>query len=323
MTTADHSPWLSAIMPTYNGEDYLDAALQSIRDQDSSEIEIIVVDDGSTDSTPAILKKWSSVLPLKVFLRPRIGNWVAQTNFGMDQAQGQYVCILHQDDLWMPDRLKRLRHATLRHPTISFFFHPSWFVNDQGERVGRWTCPLPKHGGPLSPEFILPRMLVQDFIAMPAPLFKREAALKAGPMDERLWMTADWKFWMALMSLGPSVYIPEFLAGFRIHPASQTMVGAKRPGAIARQFLRMLNEAFPHYAKRGIGSRRIERIAKMNVKLTTVLSAKVHGQPARLSRLVIPFLSLGPISWYIFFRDSRIIERVVARWRAGLATRSQ
>jgi len=322
MTMAEQTPWLSAIMPTYNGEAYLDAALQSIHDQGSSELEIIAVDDGSTDSTPAILKKWSTVLPLKILLRPHVGNWVANTNFGMKQARGEYVSILHQDDLWMPERLKRLREVTKAHPTVDFFFHPSWFINDEGQRVGQWTCPLPRHGEPLLPELILPRMLIQDFIAMPAPLFRRAAAQKVGLMDERLWMTADWKFWMALIALGPSIHVPELLAGFRIHPASQTMEGAKRPGAIARQILRMLSEAFSHFEQMGIDIRRVKRISKMNIQLTTVLSAKVHGHPARLSRLILPFLLLGPVGWYIFFRDSRIVERVVARWRAGLVVRS-
>jgi hypothetical protein len=258
-------------------------------------------------------------LPLTVLAQPHTGNWVTNTNSGVARARGTYLSFLHQDDLWLPGRLKQLRQATLRHPDIGFFLHPSCFVTSRGTRAGAWTCPLPRHGRPLCPEQVLPRLLIQNFIAMPAPLFRRDAAMKAGPMDEKLWFTADWKLWLALISQGPMLYLPEILAGFRIHPASQTMVGARRPEEIARQIGVMLDEAFPVYLPDSRRARRVRRVAEMNTNLNRVLSAKIHGQPAGWSRLLVSFLRLGPVGWRCFFRDSRILQRVTARWRAGLA----
>jgi hypothetical protein len=89
---------------------------------------------------------------------------------------------------------------------------------------------------------------------------------------------------------------------------------------IARQIRLLQDEAFPAAAKLGIDTRRAERVANVNIELNALLAAKAHGQPARLSKMVIPFLRLGPIGWHLFFRDSRIIQRVIARRRAGLQT---
>ena len=70
------------------------------------------------------------------------------------------------------------------------------------------------------------RLLVQNFIAIPAPLFRRDQALSVGGLDARLWYAADWDFWLKLAAMGPTVYSPRPLAGFRIHSQSQTITRA-------------------------------------------------------------------------------------------------
>ncbi len=66
-------------------------------------------------------------------------------------------------------------------------------------------------------------LIVQNFIACPAPGFPTALAKRMGGMDDRLWYTADWDFWLKLAASGPLVYSGEPLAAFRIHPQSQTV----------------------------------------------------------------------------------------------------
>src|SRR5262245_13792464 len=102
-------PWLSVIMPTYNGAAYLERTLTSIAARSDSDIETIAIDDGSTDETMTILQRATKTLPLRIETRGRVGNWVANTNYGLTLAQADHACFLHQDDLWLPDRLRLLR----------------------------------------------------------------------------------------------------------------------------------------------------------------------------------------------------------------------
>src|SRR2546430_4101777 len=82
------TPWLSVVMPTYNGDAFLAAALESIRaQQDGGDFEVIAVDDGSEDGTLATLDAYSSRLPLRIVRRPRTGNWVASSNHGLAVAR--------------------------------------------------------------------------------------------------------------------------------------------------------------------------------------------------------------------------------------------
>ena len=98
-------PWLSVLMPTYNGEVHLTYALNSIIAQKDPNMECIVVDDGSTDATFSILNTYQDKLSITILQHKRQGNWVASTNYALSFARGKYVCFLHQDDFWFKNRL--------------------------------------------------------------------------------------------------------------------------------------------------------------------------------------------------------------------------
>lgn len=99
---------LSVVIPVFNGEKYLPACLDSLRNQFRQPDEIIVIDDGSTDSTPLILADYASRLPaMRVVRQENQGVSVAR-NLGLQQARGQYVSFLDADDFFEPDMLARM-----------------------------------------------------------------------------------------------------------------------------------------------------------------------------------------------------------------------
>lgn len=316
---AQTEPWLSVVMPTYNGVRHLDAALNSILAQKIDDLELIAVDDGSTDGTLDLLRQYETRLRLRLFPRARTGNWVANTNFGVARAHGRYLSFLHQDDIWLPDRLTTLQPLTKRHPEVGLFLHASWFIDDHGRRVGRWSCPLPQHGRPIGPDVLLPRLMVQNFIAIPAPLIKRETAIAAGPLREELWFTADWDYWSRLAQVAPVFHLPRILAAFRIHPGSQTVLGAAAPDDLRRQIEAVVESIHARLDKTDVGTHRAKRAADFSTAVTVALAATAHRRRhAALGPLLRQGLTLGPAGWGRFLRDSRIAERVGARLRAGM-----
>ncbi len=305
------TPWLSVLMPTYNGGAFLVAALESIRAQQAGgEFEVIAVDDGSEDGTVATLETYSSRLPLRIVRRPRSGNWVASTNHGLAVARGEYACLLHQDDLWMDGRLRALRAALDAAPDAALVVHPSWFVDARGARLGRWRCPLPP--GRVDPALVLERLIVQNFLAVPAPLFRRDLALQAGGMDESLWYAADWDLWLKLSRGGTVLHHPEPLAAFRIHAASQTAQRSAGAEDLRLQLETVLRRHLPAAAG---GDRRLASVAEFSVELNLALAGGLHRRAAPWGRLSAGFLALGPSGWRRYLRDSRIAERVAARLR--------
>lgn len=308
-------PWLSVIVPTYNGAAYLDRALASIAAQADDGVEVIAIDDGSTDATTTILDRYADRLHLRIESRGRVGNWVANSNHGLRLARADHACFLHQDDLWLPGRLRALRPLVSRAAGPALLLHPSRFVNARDQFLGMWHCPL--SAGPHAPEQVMEHLLVQNFIAIPAPIFSRQAALDVGGLDEGLWYTADWDFWLRLASRGPTVYHTRPLTAFRVHGDSQTMQGAARAAEMRRQLDVVLERHLPRLRKNAM---QIGAAARLSVELNHALAEAVGGRRPPWLRLARRFLGLGLSGCHRFLRDSRIIERVQARVRAQWQT---
>jgi hypothetical protein len=309
-------PWLSVVMPTYNGRDHLPRALASIAAQGDENIEVLAVDDGSTDETLAILEAFARQLPLSIVRRPHAGNWAANTNHGLNLARGDWVCFLHQDDSWLAGRLAALKNKVDQHPDATLFLHPSWYVDDRGRRLGLWSCPLPAHRIPGS--MFMERLLVQNFISMPAPLVSRKAALRTGGLDESLWYTADWDFWLKLAPAGDVVYLRRPLSTFGLHAKSQTISRSADLDGFRNQLNAVLDRHLPLCPAPEPRRKSIERVARFSIDLNATLAGSLQRRRPNYSGLASELAHLGPRGWYCFFRDSRIVERVGARLRARM-----
>src|SRR5690349_13432849 len=101
--TTNQQPLISVIVPVYNGSDFLSEAIDSIRQQMYGSIEIIVVDDGSTDSTPQIIESFANSIQS---IRQDNAGPAAARNAGIRLAHGEVIGFLDADDLWPPDKLK-------------------------------------------------------------------------------------------------------------------------------------------------------------------------------------------------------------------------
>lgn len=306
-------PWLSVIIPTYNGSKYLAAALDSVVVQQDNNLECVIIDDGSTDNTLAIVEKYQNQLNIKLITKARAGNWVANTNHALTVASGIYACFLHQDDLWLEGRLKNIKTAVAAYPQASLYLHDSVFIDDRGKPLGMWRCPMSAKRQVISADEMREKLLIQNFIAIPAPVFRREAALNIDGLNNELWYTADWDFWLKLATTGNTCYIPRPLAAFRVHGDSQTI---RRSSSIAefRQQMRLVVDQ--HLTTKS--TKEVSKVAFFSTEVNTTLAAMVHGKSPNLLKLATDFVMLGPLGWGRYWQGSRIQERISARLKAKL-----
>ena len=309
-------PWLSVIVPTFNGADYLRQALASVAAENDPDIELLVVDDGSTDGTDAIVDEFAGRLALRRWER-RIGNWVANTNFALGQASGDWVSFLHQDDFWLPGRLDALREQLAATPDADLVLHDCRFVDPDGRDLGPWRCPLPARRS-IAPELALQHLLVQNFVGIAGSSFRRKAAQAASGMNESLWYTADWDLWLTLAGAGSTAYIPRPLASFRVHPRSQTATRSRSGNEFREQLLATLNRHEPRWqAPRPATRIAVLRAARAAIEVNVALAAAYHRQPVSWRTLLAAVGRLRPWDWRRLLRDSRLLERVGSRARAG------
>ena len=315
------NPWLSVLIPTYNGETYLAFTLDSILKQRDTSIECIVVDDGSTDATLSIIETYKAKLPIKLLRMERKGNWVANTNHALSVATGEFACFLHQDDIWLDHRLSVMKKIIDQFPGAGLYIHASNFIDHMGKYLGVWHCPLRPVPERIAPTVMTGKLLIQNFIPILAPIFRRDLALDVGGLDETLWYTADWDFWLKISSCSETIYYPKPLSGYRVQSTSQTFVRS----SYTEDFKDQLEKAFQNNLSRwkvpDERKDKVSKIAYFSIEVNTALAGVYHGKGINLASLLFSFALLGPLGWYRYLQNSRIWERASARVKTRLINR--
>lgn len=310
------STWLAVIIPSHCGERWISASLGSIVAQDTRGIEVILIDDGIAATTREIAQGFSARLRLRIFHRPDLSTWQKKTNFGVQTAESTHVCWLGVDDLWLPGRAAAVKAWIAARPATLLHMAASAIVDVGGRRLGVWHCPLAPEIELASAQ-VTERLLIQNFVAAPAPVFRRDAWLDCGGLDESLWYTADWDMWLKLAALAPVCYHGAITVGLRIHGASLTMAGRRDAAEFARQMQLVLDR---HLAKLG-DAKEIERAARASIAVNTALASASAGDVSGIIPAVSQVLRLGPAGIRRYLRDSRIAERVIPRVRAKMRGR--
>jgi hypothetical protein len=308
-------PLLSIVMPVHDGDEWIGATLESVAAEPMQSIELIVIDSSPNDDTASIVERYADRLPLQLLRRPALKPWQAKTNMGVELAVGEYCCILHQDDLWLPGRVGSVRRWIAGTPDAVLHLAPSRLIDRRGRTLGRWSCPLPAEGA-VESQFILQRLLVQNFISVPAPVFRRSAWLECGGMDDQLWYTPDWDIWVKLSRAGLVVYHDELTTAFRLHGSSLTVTGSRDLDDFRAQMKTVVDR---HLGSITAESRRtVERLARASIDLNVSLAAASAGSATALARAAGNLLSLGPFGMFRYLTASRLRERVLSRVRARM-----
>ncbi len=303
-------------MPSYRGERWIDSALDSIARGPGEGIEILIIDSSPTSVTRDIAYGYRDRLQLCVLERPDLLSWHHKTNVGVRLAKSAHVCWLHVDDLWFPGRATAIKEWIEEAPHAPLHLAACAIVDSAGRNLGVWRCPLPKDKALAMSTQVIERLLVQNFIAAPAPVFRRDAWIECGGLDERLWYTADWDIWLKLSGIGPVYYHDVVTTGFRVHPASLTVTGSRTLADFAQQHDTVLDR---YLSESGGRWQHVATIARASVCVNIALAAASAGDFGRLRGAICAVLRLGPAGIHKYLRDSRLMERLGARVRAKLS----
>ncbi|MGF1446364.1 MAG: glycosyltransferase family 2 protein [Pikeienuella sp.] len=312
-------PRLSVVIPVYNGAGTLPATLASLEGQARlDEIEVVAVDQASRDGSRAVLVSHAGRLPLRIVDAPEGRNWMQTSNRGLREAKAPLVSFLHQDDVWRPGRATAMLDLAARHPDAALWLHSADFIDGTGRRLGRFSPPFGGRERRVSRRDALACLLVQNTVALPGAMFRREAALARGGLSEALWYTADWDLWLGLVSEGDETagiaWLPARLAGFRLHGDSQTVKGSRDLTDFAEQHRLPLE--IHGAALGGAAGRQARARAKAAAEINLFLASRFHATPISVWRILATLLRLGPWHWPALVERSQIIQRVWPRLRA-------
>ena len=203
-------PLVSIVIPSYNHERYLAEAIDSVLAQDYARIELIVIDDGSTDGSPGILKAYGSRFHWEIQANQ---GQVATLNRGWLMSRGDILAYLSADDLLLPGAVCGTVRCLEQNPDAVLAYCDFNLIDPNSAVVRRVR----------TPEFDYREMLTK-MICPPGPgaFFRRSAFEKAGAWHTGFRQMLDYEYWLRLGLHGRFVRIPEVLAAYRVHPGSQS-----------------------------------------------------------------------------------------------------
>jgi glycosyltransferase involved in cell wall biosynthesis len=199
------TPTLSVVIPTYNQASLLPEAIASVRAQQWPNLEIIVVDDGSTDDTKKVLNHLTSDRGLRWFSQNNAGAAAAR-NRGIEAATGEWIAFLDADDLWLPAKLA-IQFEQLETHRADFSFTDSRlrFANGHESEL---RCPIFEQP-------LFHQLLTGNLFGTPTVVLRKSCFKKVGLFDEQLSTGEDWDMWLRLASTFTHVWVQQPLSVVR------------------------------------------------------------------------------------------------------------
>lgn len=208
-------PLVTAIVPAYNAEAYVEQTLQSLLDQSYANLEIIVVDDGSTDGTAqrvgAMAKEHRQI---RLVRQPNLGVAAAR-NRGIEESRGEFIAPVDADDIWFPDAVTKLVTCIINSdPRVGVVYGWSVIIDESGLLDGRFRCSKIEGN-------VLGTLICHNFLGnASATMIRRECFEKVGGYDGRFRTESaqgceDWDLYLRLAQHYRFKVVPEFLFGYR------------------------------------------------------------------------------------------------------------
>jgi glycosyltransferase involved in cell wall biosynthesis len=257
-------PIVSIVVPAYNHAGYLKEAIDSVLAQDYPAIELIVLNDGSTDDTEGVLRSYPAG---RFYWETHTNRGQAATlNKGWEMSRGTILSYLSADDVLHPRAVSRAVEHLERRPELVMTYCDFDLISPTSQPVRRVQAP----------DFHYREMVVHG-VCQPGPgvFFRREAFMQAGPWSTSYRQMPDYEFWLRLGLVGPFYRIPEALAGFRVHPQSQTYAASSvkkstEPVRIMATYFRRID--LPE---------EISRVKREAVSNAHFISAQLHWRSGR------------------------------------------
>lgn len=198
-------PLISVVMPVFNGEKYIQSAIDSILIQTFSNFEFIIIDDASVDNTANLIHLYTDSRVILLQNERNIGNYPSR-NRGMNIARGRYICVMDADDIAFPERLEKQFNYLETHPDLlavgsDFVFFPDYH----------------RAGVLINYETLLIAFLNNNRVLHPSLMIRSETMIKLGGYNEKYVYSSDYDLLCKILLKGKVENMPDVLMMYRWH----------------------------------------------------------------------------------------------------------
>lgn len=261
-------PLVSVVIPSYNRALYIGEAIESVLAQTYHNIEVIVVDDGSTDNTEEVIQPYLSRI---MYLQQENAERGASRNSGMRKATGEYLAFLDSDDIWLPSKVEADIKVLTQHPAVGLVYSDIIQIDECGRQIGMLRR-KPRNGR------VTKFLMSENFVSIGAHLGRRELFENVGGFveDRRLSGSEDWEMWIRLSTATDFMHVPMATSKIRVHKAN-TMANTEGMNKSMNYALELLRSAeyLSDLEKQSL------RKARSSVNLINAINFCTDGQLAK------------------------------------------
>ena len=210
------APLLSVVIPAFNVQDFIGPAIESVLSQSFRDMEVIIVDDGSTDTTSQVIAQFHD--PRIRVIHKLNGGLAAARNSGIREARGNYIALLDGDDIWFPGYAESHVVAMESDPHVGITHNYLAYINETGEKTGQLLVTRKKSA-------TLREMVIRNHPNGGQVVVRRKCFEEAGLFNEALRACEDQEMWVRILHRThyyPKL-IPTVLAGYRVRDSSLSM----------------------------------------------------------------------------------------------------
>ncbi len=208
--TSPTKPKVSSVICVYNGARFLREAIESALNQTYPAVEVVVINDGSTDDSDAVCRQYAG----RLLYRPQPNAGLARArNRGIRESTGEYIALLDQDDAWMPDKIEKQMTLFEHNPDLGLVFADSAQFDAEGRTVITRT-----EAGKMRRGHVLPDLYDHNFVCSLTALCPRHVLDRVGLFWEDLRFSLDWDLWLRIAQVYPVDFVDEPLAWWRWRP---------------------------------------------------------------------------------------------------------
>jgi len=210
-------PTISIILPAYNSAAFIKDAIDSVLNQTLTDFEFIIINDGSTDNTDALIKNYTDPR-INYIINQQNQGLIATLNRGIQIAKGEYIARMDADDICLPDRLAIQKQWLDAHPKTAVVATLVEFIDEKNTIKGHWK--LDKET--ITAAAIKKTLPIENCIAHPS-IMGRKSLLLHYPYDTKQKHIEDYDLWLRLVADGQIIEkVPQVLLQYRVHSTSVT-----------------------------------------------------------------------------------------------------
>lgn len=207
-------PLVTVIMPVKNGKDFVEDAITSLINQDYKQLEILAIDDGSTDGTSNLINKFKDDRIKLISSNIPGSGIVTALNTGLSNAAGEFIVRMDADDICEVDRISRLVAKMVKFPNLTV-------CGSQGKKFGLSSGKLRV---PISQQHIKSFTIFHSPFIHPSTIIRKSALLELGKQYEMGYELAeDYRLWTQLMMMGQGLNIRKQLLNYRVHQSQHSV----------------------------------------------------------------------------------------------------